>query len=223
MALYGLQQDRESTTALTPVFFSTLASQLIEALCSATASPIEALENELSRVISRVLKDVHPDVIDVIQGRQRSGAAADAYALGQIGFAHQLAASAAHSRIDESFLDALKATKFSVYLEELYKGERTNKQLKNISHHTDENVSRRMKELRDEGITDFRKDGTQVFNFLTPVARQIMEAQKEQADEIHREYLEPHAPVVQAALDSLVEKQPIPDHMKSISTFDPVS
>lgn len=218
MALYGLQQDFDGPVALSSVFFSALAAQLLDALSNATGAQIESLESDLSQVIRRALKSAHPDAIAVIQGRRCEGPAADAYALGQIGFAHQLAASAANSRIDESFLNALKATKFVVHLEELHKGERTNKQLAQISGQSDENVSRLMKELRKQGITDFRKDGTRVINFLTPVARQIWSSRKEQADEIHDIYVGDLAPQVAKAFDQIRAR--LPSHMKSAPSFD---
>lgn len=221
MTLYGPQQDHESQAATSPVFFSALAAQLIEALSSATASPVESIESDLSQIISRLLKRAHPEAIAVIQGRLREGPVVDAYSLGQIGFAHQIAANAASSRVDELFLKALKTTKFAVYLEELYKGERTNKELGQISGQTDEHVSRLLKELRLEGITDFRKDGKRVINFLTPVARQLLESRKEQADEIHRIYLEPLGPQVQAALE--LAKAKVPPYMRSAPTFDVAS
>lgn len=218
MTLYGPQQDHESQAAMPPVFFSALAAQLIEALSSATASPIESIERDLSQMISRILKKAHPEAIAVIQGRLLEGPVVDAYSLGQIGFAHQMAANAASSRVDELFLNALKTTKFAVYLEELYKGERTNKELGQISGQTDEHVSRLLKELRQEGITDFRKDGKRVINFLTPVARQLLESRKEQADEIHRMYVDPIAPQVQATLEQVKAK--LPPYMRNAPTFD---
>lgn len=217
MGLFGLLQDSGTPSELPTSFFSALASHLNEALSSATASPIEALESELSVAMRRLLRAAHPDAIAAATGRTRTDSVADAFALGQINFAQQLTALAGNSRIEDGFLEALRASKFSPYLRELFESERSNKELSTIISHSEETVSRRMRELRAQGITDFRKDGTLVINFLTPVARQIMQAEKEAADEIHQLYLEPLKPDVEALMRSLQSEQP--QHMKHALTF----
>jgi hypothetical protein len=173
-------------------------------------------------VIGRVLKGVSAQTLAAAQGREHTGEVADAYALGQLSFAQQLASLASHTSIDQEFLVALKAGKFIPFLTALYDGERTNKQLKAIVAQTDENVSRRMKELRELGITDFRKDGTLAINFLTPVARQILTAEREAADEHQRTELSELKPGVGALLKSLTSDAP--RHMRTAPTFEqPVS
>lgn len=218
MTLYGPQQDYEAPASLSSIFFSALAAQLLDALSTATVAPIESLESDLREVISRVLKKAHPEAIAVIQGGIVEGPVVEAYALGQIDFAHQIAASAANARVDETFLNAIKASKFAVHLAELFKGERTNKELAKVSSQTDENVSRLMRELRQEGITDFRKNGTSVINFMTPVARQVWESRKELADEIHETYVGPCAPPVQKLFEKV--KAGLPSHFRNAPSFD---
>ena len=62
-----------------------------------------------------ILKQADPQAIAAAQGRLHEGAIADAFAMGQLSFAQQLASQAVDVGIDQAFLDALKAKKFERY------------------------------------------------------------------------------------------------------------
>lgn len=178
-----VKRSSSSTTAIVMAslenhFFSALAYRMVDALSSATAGSIEGIEQELRSMAGALLDDANPQVIGVIHGLQKRGAVAEAFALGQISFAQQLAASAASVRIDEPFLKLLTERKFAPYLKALLVTDRTNTELARIAHCSEENVRRRVHELREAGVTEFRRDGTQIVNFLTPVARQVLGAHK---------------------------------------------
>lgn len=218
MAYLALQQEWHTPGHLPSSFFSSVVSHLHDALSTPTSDLARVLENELSQVISRVLKHADPQAMAVGQGRVNSGALADAYAMGQLSMAQQLASQAAHAGVDQDFLDAFKTGKFIPFLNALFDAELNNKELKAIVGQTEENVSRRMKELRALGISDFRKDGTLVYNFLTPVARQIMSAQREVVDEVMAELYQDFQPGVGAVLECMARQSP--DHMRKAATFE---
>lgn len=94
------------------------------------------------------------------------------YLLGQLSFAQLLVSHAATYRADDDFIDHLRSTTFSPLVRALYeRPEVSNQELVDSLGECAEGVSRKLRVLREKGITDFRKDGRAVLNFLTPAAR----------------------------------------------------
>jgi DNA-binding transcriptional ArsR family regulator len=62
---------------------------------------------------------------------------------------------------------------YAPYVKALARDDHTGTQLAQICGVTTETVSRKLKFLRDLGITDFRREGTSFVNFLTPAAQAV--------------------------------------------------
>lgn len=95
------------------------------------------------------------------------------YLLGQINFAQEVAESLL-ARKSWSGQDSLtESSKYYPYISALYHEPMTNKELAEILTVTPETVSRNLKDLREQGLTEFRREGVRVVNFLTPGAESI--------------------------------------------------
>lgn len=219
MAALPLERTYTTPSELSSVFFSSVASEMVDALSSSTAGPIKAIDQGLHVVIGSVLRHADPKAIAVMQGQSGAPQAViDAYVLGQINFAEKLSACAASSRIEEPVLEMLRGRKYSRYLQVLMEGERTNTEFARLFNYAEETVSRTIRQLRKEGITDFRKYGTSVYNFLTPMARRILEMEKAQRDQVlgHE-----HGPALE--VQDLLSKftRGLPEHQQKSMTFGP--
>jgi DNA-binding transcriptional ArsR family regulator len=213
MAELPLDRTYKAPGELPPHFFSALASQMLDALSSSTSEPIRVIDEKLQAVIRSILAGASPDAVTAVQRGNGVTAVIDAYVLGQINFAESLAANAASSRMDEPALQMLREPRYAPYIDALQHGERTNTELAQGLRQTEETVSRNIGRLRREGITDFRKYGRSVYNFLTPVSRQILDAENAKKDEREIETgLE-----VREFLCSLVRN--LPEHLQGQQTF----
>lgn len=93
-----------------------------------------------------------------------------AYLLGQISFAQAFAARAADRRADDHFIKAISDRKFSPIVAALKRSPLTNVDLATEIKETEASVSRKLGEMREIGICDFRREGRHVINFLSPAA-----------------------------------------------------
>ena len=218
MALTNLFDTGLSSPAeLPPSVFAGVSSRLVDALSSASSAPIAALEQSLSAAIRQLLTRSSPQVIQAIKGSRDHRTELEAYALGQLSFAQQLSAYVVNSRIDDSYVRELSDKKWAPYLRELLLGERTNTELALSTQQAEETVSRKVKDLRALGITDYRKEGVYVINFLTPVARRILVAQKESHGlSLDREYASARGSVENMLLRV---KNDTPEYMRNPQTF----
>lgn len=98
-----------------------------------------------------------------------------AFSLGQLDFASAVAAQMTELRESDDFREALLGVRYSEYVRALAEGEKSGVDLAARVKNQEETVSRRLSELRELGITDFRRDGRLVINFLTPAARSVYE------------------------------------------------
>jgi DNA-binding transcriptional ArsR family regulator len=210
-------QGYQSLTDTPVAFFDKLGAHVLRSLTEATSPPIEALERELTGVIRKVLAGASSELVDVLQGTSANALASDAYKLGKLSFAQQLVASAAVSRASDAFLDYLQEERLKLYFLHLLQGARTNKALAEFTGEAEETVSRKMKALRAAGVTGFRREGTYVYNFLTPSARRLLESQQKQAEdalqEEHRAVVDPVAKMLKKI------RQEQPAYLQSTPTF----
>jgi DNA-binding transcriptional ArsR family regulator len=200
-----------------PWVLAAVSSRLIDALSVASSAPLEALERDLSRTIRELLRRASPETANALRASIPQGTAAEAYAIGQLSFAHLLVADLSARRVDEHFERALSDKRWAVYLRALMRDEKTNSELAAAAGHAPETVSRHMRELRALGITDFRKEGVHAYNFLMPAARQLLTSkQAVEHDVLHHEY-SPAYPEVHALLEKA--KNNVPSHMRTAQTF----
>ncbi len=104
-----------------------------------------------------------------------SDEAAAAFTLGQVSFAQTLASRAYQKSADDAFVDMIKSPKYEGYVRALAEQPLNGQDLAQRLKVAPETVSRRLPELREMGITDFRRSGVQLINFLTPAAKTVVE------------------------------------------------
>lgn len=102
--------------------------------------------------------------------------AARLFKLGQVSFAQLILGVAARKRAPSVFQNYFENDPHRAYVRLLLSRDCTNAQIAEELRVRPETVSRKLKELRDVGITDFRRIGTNCFNFLTPSARAVAKA-----------------------------------------------
>lgn len=160
----------ELSTEIGPV----IADFLESAMLSPTRDGLEQISDELIRLFEVAIQRAPKASVDSILNEEQLHTSDRAsYMLGQISFAQLMASSALEHKVSKKFLDAMADSVNFKYLAELASGERTNIQLSESVGQTVENVSRRLKRLRELGITDFRRNGVSVLNFMTPPAMSL--------------------------------------------------
>lgn len=131
------------------------------------AFKLQTLFNELRPYLDKsVLRDLR-------EAHHVPTALSQAYGLGQLAFAQLLAANAAQVSASDDFTDTLQSVKYAPYIRALLGRERTSSELRLVVDEREETVSRKLRELRELGAADFRRDGREVVNFLTPLAKEI--------------------------------------------------
>lgn len=159
---------------LSAKYANTLAHDVAEALSHGGRSQIEALALKLQSQVSELRPHLDVTVLrELREADQTIGPITQAYGLGQLVFAQLLTAKVADVSADDNFEELLKGSKYVAYVKALLGSERTSAELKNIVAEREETVSRKLRELRELGATDFRRDGREVVNFLTPLAQEV--------------------------------------------------
>jgi DNA-binding transcriptional ArsR family regulator len=159
---------------LSAKYANTLAHDVAEALSNGGRSQIEALALKLQSQVSELRPHLDVTILrELREAGQTIGPIAQAYGLGQLVFAQLLTAKVADASADDNFEELLKGSKYVAYVKALLGSERTSAELKNIVTEREETVSRKLRELRELGAADFRRDGREVVNFLTPLAQEV--------------------------------------------------
>lgn len=94
-----------------------------------------------------------------------------AFKIGQIAFAQVLLGVAAKRRAPAEFSRYFREEPYSLYVDALTQRDMTNTELAHRLSVRQETVSRKLKDLREAGVIEFRKVGAACINFLTPAAR----------------------------------------------------
>lgn len=182
--LNDIQERLKSPSDIPPELMFAIAERLEEAISASSNTPLKILRGQLIELLDRLLHTALPETIDAVRGSGSANvAASEAYVLGQVSFAQLLAAQVAERRVDDHFVDTLRGRRFEKYLRALVDSDRTGVELAEITEECAETVSRKLKSLRELGVTDFRRDGTSLFNFLTPTARAVISESKAFPDE----------------------------------------
>jgi CRP-like cAMP-binding protein len=173
--LEDIQKTLTQTSDLPNGLLSAIAERLDEALGDASRAPLDALSMQLTGLFEQLLRIAPESAMLAVRQAPTSGAAESAaYTLGQVSFAQLLAAQAAERRVDDDFHLLLQDSRYKVYVEALGRKELTGKELADLSGERVETVSRKLKLLRERGVTDFRREGTCFYNLLTPAARSLV-------------------------------------------------
>ena len=175
-------------TALPSNLESVIAERLEEALATNGRADLDSIKDELAAFFAGLLGRSPSDAVQAIQGGAAASPAAVAtFTLGQIAFAQHFAAQAADKRADNRFAPVFTDPKYAPYLRALAGSDYTGKELAAELNVREETVSRRLSELRELGVVDFRGDRTCKYNFLTPQARVAYEHLSEPETLPHRD------------------------------------
>ncbi|MDP2450030.1 MAG: helix-turn-helix domain-containing protein [Polaromonas sp.] len=170
----NINSQAEASALLSAKRSNALAHDVAEALSHGSRSHTEALAIKLQTLLSQLRPHLDPNVLrELRDANQVLGPVAQAYGLGQLAFAQLLTANAASASADDNFEEVLKGVKYAAYVRALLGKEQTSAELRRLVNEREETVSRKLRELRELGATDFRRDGREVINFLTPLAQQV--------------------------------------------------
>jgi DNA-binding transcriptional ArsR family regulator len=212
LLLDRILDELNSPSKLPPELLNAVAEHLEEAISSSSSVPLRQLTNQLIELFNKLLRVAPPEAAKAVRGEVSNDTAGSvAYMLGQVSFAQLLASHASMSRADDQFLNTIKDRRYAEYITALSEGDRSGIDLSQICGECTETVSRKLKHLRGLGITDFRREGTSLLNFLTPAARAVAKELSLQSRE--------NAPRVAPKLTLLSIANPLPNHMKETMTF----
>ncbi len=163
-----------SHTTIPAGFEYAIAARLDDALLAAKRAPLDALADQLGGLYNQLLQ-VAPAAA-ALAARTPDGESSEnaAYTLGQIGFAQLVAAQAAERRVSDDFAQYLQDGRYKAYIQALTKQEYSNKELAEICGEAEETAARKLKLLRELGVTDFRREGTKNLNFLSLASQEIL-------------------------------------------------
>lgn len=157
---------------LKPEHMAVIAGHLEAAVSSHSLQELQVLSDALAKLFNQALRKAPADSITAVRNSPTADLAhRSSYMLGQISFAQLLASKVLISRPSDEFDTVLYDAAYVGYIYKLSEASRTNTALSEMLGERVETVSRKIKKLRELGITDFRKDGVHVINFLTPAAK----------------------------------------------------
>lgn len=153
----------------------TIAQRLEYSMLEANQSASKEFAGYLHELFAFLMSKAAPDVRRAVRATSNSDASLrQAFSLGQVSLAQALAAQFAEKREVDDFQQKLNDVRYISYVQALAKSDLSGVDLAKQVNACDETVSRKLKDLRELGITDFRREGRLVVNFLTPAARAVM-------------------------------------------------
>lgn len=171
-----LASDPHGVLELNAQIAPVIADFLESSLLSPTREGLEAISGDLASLFESAMRKAPKAVVDSIIGKASSTINERAsYLLGQISFAQLLASSALQHKASREFLETILDSSNYGYIQSLFERERTNLELSEALSLRVETISRRLRKLREIGVTDFRRDGVSVVNFLTPAAKSVFQ------------------------------------------------
>lgn len=175
-ALLGMESGDFKGDSIRYESFLSIATRLEEAISSPLKADLAQLSDELTEVFRLLMKVAPADAIAAVRASSKaSDESLVAYFLGQLSFAQLVASSATEKRADDIFHQVIKDKKFAMYIAALYKNHVTCGNLAESVGSWPETASRKLKELRAVGVTDYRREGVNIINFLTPAAVYVIE------------------------------------------------
>ncbi len=175
LLLEKLQASLKQATDVPNGFIMALAERLDEAILASSRAQLDALNAQLTGLFDQLVQLIPPETaLAALQTSTKSSPENMSYLLGQIGFAQLLAAQAGEHRVDDNFAAWLTDSRYKAYIDALARRELTGKELAQVTGEADETVSRKLRFLREQGMTEFRREGNRLFNYLTPAARSLV-------------------------------------------------
>lgn len=166
-----LASDPAGALGLSAEIGPIIADYLESAMLSPSRDGLEQVSDELVCLFENLIRRAPKVSVESVLGDDSADINNRAsYVLGQVSFAQLLASSALEHKVSKRFLEAMSDSVNLKYLSEMRDREITNVELSEKVGQTVESVSRRLKRLRQLGITDFRRNGVSVLNFMTPPA-----------------------------------------------------
>ena len=158
--------------AFTLALFAGIAEEIEDSIGARKRERLEDLHGRIAEYFMDALR-VSPDsVISAVQDlAEKDSPEAIAFTLGKLNFAQTIVAQAAERRAADCFIDVLHMPKYKNYVVALERADLNGVELSKVVKESEETVSRKLRDLRKLGIVEFRRDGTSLINFLTPVAR----------------------------------------------------
>lgn len=195
--------------------FAAIATRLEDALADGSRETLLLMQEQLGTFLKVYLKRSDKSVVDAIRrtGDVDANAAA-AYALGQISFAQLLAAQAGSKRADDQFENVINDNADIVRV--LLEKDRTGLELAEATGLRPETISRKVKLLRENGVTDFYREGTSLMNFLTPAAKAVAIAIAEAPSTVSH-----GGSAVRRNINA--RRKALPDYMHHALTFAPAN
>lgn len=162
----------EAASQLPPGVFSAIATRIEDAIADGSREHLIEMQDQLSGLLKLYASRSGDEVIGALQGSASpDSAAATAYALGQINFAQLLTAQAGTRRVEAAF--AMLVEDHGDIVRMLLSRNMTGLELAEATGFRPETVSRKLKVMREAGISDYYREGTSLYNFLTPAAKAL--------------------------------------------------
>lgn len=195
---------------------ATIADFVEEALLSTSRTRSGEIQDALVDIYYEALRRSSEPVAAVAHGEnEKATELHEAFILGQISLAQLITSQHYDHKACDVLLGVMQDDANAVFIKALYLSACNNKGLAARVNQTEENVSRRLKRLREYGITSSRKLGTSVENFLTAAARSLIEDQ-----DIYGLKSPARARMQAEARSALQSKrQALPEEMQQFSSF----
>lgn len=161
-------------TSLPQQFFALLADRVVDAIVETDAKRATDLRDDLTSLIDELIK-ISPELVPKLSSVQSKTEQRQAYDLGKISFAQMLVAKQVQRKADHVDLREAQAEHYFMFLRLLYEREHGNAELAECLGQRLETVSRKLKMLRGWGLTEYRRDGKHVTNFLTVAGRAFVD------------------------------------------------
>lgn len=172
-----LEGEEQEHLVVKPELMMVIADRLEEAIVAPSQEELSSLSSELIELFNRLFKQLPRPAANAVRGSSTASAEDLAlYMIGQVGFAQGLAAKSSEKRVNDQFFEIIQDSVYQRYLSALFNGEHTGTQLSEVVQERQETVSRKLRKLRELGVTDFRRDGVSALNFLTPAGRKALES-----------------------------------------------
>ncbi len=179
-----------------------LAQLLLETVADSNKVSLQSLDGQLINLVKAAIRKVPSDQLSLLASEQAlASPTASIHALGVLELAQTLISRANCKLIDEGFIELCKDTDC---VEFLYNKPLTNTELAKANGLRLETVSRKLHQLTEAGVTDFRMKGRERLNFLTPAARSIYDDLLLEANN-HKQNYE-----VESVFTELMEKVTLP-------------
>lgn len=175
-AIKDLLMDSEGVLGLSSETTVTLADLLEEAIGSSSKVRAGEIHDGLMGLYHAAQAQCIPEVLDAVISQPGANKGIEqAFLMGQLLLAQLLSAQHLDRKVCSEFRAILLEEGNRPFIECLYRGSFNNKALAKLVGQTEENVSRRLKKLREMGITSKRKVGTSVENFLSITAKAVID------------------------------------------------